>query len=66
MIDWSTVKGWVQTWIDMINAAFDDAIATLTVSPFDSRITCYRYSNDRRGGRGSCVGINVLCHTAVQ
>lgn len=39
MIDWSTVKGWVQTWIDMINAAFDDAIATLTVSPFDSSIT---------------------------
>ena len=39
MIAWSTVKGWVHTWIDMINAAFDDAIATLTVSPFDSRIT---------------------------
>lgn len=39
MIDWSTVEGWVQTWIDMINLAFDSAIETLTVSPFDSSIT---------------------------
>lgn len=39
MVDWSTILGWVQTWIEMINLAFDNAIKTLTVSPFDSSIT---------------------------
>lgn len=39
MVEWSTVLGWVQTWIEMINTAFDSAIKTLSVSPFNSSIT---------------------------
>ena len=39
MIEWETVEGWVRTWLDMINYTFDNAIQTLTVSPFDSSIT---------------------------
>lgn len=39
MIEWSTVEDWVRTWLDVINYAFDNAIRTLTISPFDSSIT---------------------------
>ena len=39
MIEWETILEWVQTWIEMINLAFDSALKTLTVSPFDSSIT---------------------------
>ena len=39
MIEWDTILEWVQTWIDMVNLAFDNAIKTLSVSPFDSSIT---------------------------
>ena len=39
MIEWDTILEWVQTWIDMVNLAFDNAIKTLSVSPFDSNIT---------------------------
>ena len=39
MIEWDTILQWVQTWIDMVNYAFDSAIQTLTLSPFDSSIT---------------------------
>ena len=39
MVQWETILKWVQTWIDMINLAFDTSMKTLTVSPFDSSIT---------------------------
>lgn len=37
--EWETIEGWVRTWLDMINYAFDNAIKTLSISPFDSSIT---------------------------
>ena len=39
LIEWKTVEGWVYDWLCMINNAFDTAISTLTISPFDGRIT---------------------------
>lgn len=39
MIEWDTILEWVQTWIEMVNLAFDSALETLSVSPFDSSIT---------------------------
>lgn len=39
LIEWETVEGWLSDKIAMINYAFDNAIATLSVSPFDSSIT---------------------------
>ena len=39
MVEWDTILEWVKTWIEMINLAFDSALKTLTVSPFDSSIT---------------------------
>lgn len=38
MIDWSTVEQWVRDWLDVINYTFDNAIAILGVSPFNSSI----------------------------
>lgn len=38
MIDWSTVEQWVRDWLDIINYTFDNAIAVLSVSPFNSSI----------------------------
>ena len=39
MIEWETIEEWVRTWLDVINYTFDNAINTLTISPFDSSIT---------------------------
>lgn len=39
LVDWDTVKGWVQTWIDTVNYNFDNAVQTLTLSPFSGSIT---------------------------
>ncbi|MBR1384610.1 MAG: hypothetical protein IJ555_12500, partial [Ruminococcus sp.] len=39
LIDWDTVEDWVYDWLCMINNAFDTAMETLTVSPFNSSIT---------------------------
>lgn len=39
MVEWDTILEWVQTWIDVVNYTFDNAIAALSVSPFDSNIT---------------------------
>ena len=36
---WETIEGWLSDWLAMVNYAFDNAIKTLTVSPFDSSIT---------------------------
>lgn len=38
MIDWSTVEQWVRDWLDVINYTFNNAIAILGVSPFNSSI----------------------------
>lgn len=38
MISWSTVEQWVQDWLDLINYIFDNAIAILDISPFNSSI----------------------------
>ena len=39
LVDWDTVEGWVDDWLDTINNAFDSAMQTLTVTPFSSTIT---------------------------
>lgn len=39
IIEWDTVEGWVYDWLCMINNAFDTAMETLTISPFNSSIT---------------------------
>ena len=39
LVEWETVEGWLSDKISTINYAFDNAIDTLTVSPFDSSIT---------------------------
>ncbi|MBR1823378.1 MAG: hypothetical protein IJ779_03995, partial [Ruminococcus sp.] len=39
IIEWETVEDWVYDWLCMINAAFDTAMETLTISPFDSSLT---------------------------
>jgi len=39
LIDWDTVEDWVYDWLCMINNAFDTAMNTLTISPFNSSIT---------------------------
>ena len=38
MIEWSTVEQWVRDWLDVINYIFNNAIAILDVSPFNSSI----------------------------
>ena len=38
-IEWETVEDWVYDWLCMINNAFDTAMETLTISPFNSSIT---------------------------
>lgn len=37
--EWETIEGWVRTWLDVINNTFDNAVQTLSVSPFNSSIT---------------------------
>lgn len=37
--EWETIEGWVRTWLDVINNTFDNAVKTLSVSPFNSSIT---------------------------
>ena len=39
LIEWDTVEGWLADKIAQVNYAFDNAVQTLTVSPFDSSIT---------------------------
>lgn len=39
LVEWETVEGRLSDKISTINYAFDNAIDTLTVSPFDSSIT---------------------------
>ena len=39
LVDWDTVEDGVYDWLCMINNAFDTAMETLTVSPFNSSIT---------------------------
>ncbi len=39
IIEWDTVEDWIDDWLSMINKAFDNAVQTLTISPFDSSIT---------------------------
>ena len=39
LIEWETVEGWLSDKIGLVNYAFDNAVQTLTVSPFDSSIT---------------------------
>ena len=39
LIEWETVEGWLADKIAQVNYAFDSAVQTLTVSPFDSSIT---------------------------
>ncbi len=39
MVEWDTILEWVQTWIDVVNYTFNNAIDILSVSPFDSSIT---------------------------
>ena len=39
LIEWETVEGWLADKIAQVNYAFDNAVQTLTISPFDSSIT---------------------------
>ena len=39
LVEWETVEGWLSDKIAEVNYAFDNAIQSLTISPFDSSIT---------------------------
>lgn len=39
IIEWDTVEDWIYDWLCVISNAFDTAVSTLTISPFDSSIT---------------------------